>query len=132
MVEQGTPCIDYKQHHNAITKPRKTNYVLLPKDYFEGCPKISFGDKTFTESDMFRKVQGFKQISEYDILYNNERKTGLLSFTKKIFDYMYDWTGYNRNKLKEYKYDMYQRKYLGWLGSCVIEKGSGTEPVVPR
>lgn len=66
-------------------------------------------------------------------MYNNERKSGILSFTQKLFDYMYNFKDFSRSKLKEYKYDMYQRNYLGWLGSCVIKGTDGVEtPVKPR
>lgn len=60
VVEQGPPCIDYKVHHNAIVTPKKQFHMLYPDEYFEGCPKISFGEKEFTTSPLFRQVQGFK------------------------------------------------------------------------
>lgn len=114
-MSQGSfPCIHHRTSHNAYSKDhagqsKKLFYPLFPEDYYKPCEEIEFGNVTISEAKhIFEKVDGFKGVSEKQLLLDN----------RKAYDYadiFKSWVSFlSKNKMDTYVYDMYSKHYLEW------------------
>ena len=80
---------------------------MFPPDYYKPCEKVNYGNRTFAEAThIFHKIK-HGGVDEYTLL-----KENLADYDFK--DIHLKWRTFDVNILKDYRYYMYQKKYLQW------------------
>lgn len=137
LSEGGAPCIYNNESFNGIGKD-KAEMALFPEGYYNKCKSIVygspylseeyFGDKrsgpsehTFAESKLYKEVTSFGKVSEYQLLKDN--KQDVLKNLKKVKDYQVE-------KLKEYEFKMYAKRYREWDASKCSYMNNQSEKVL--
>jgi len=127
MSEGGPPCMHDDSVYNSQVNPPKVQYELWPDDYYKACPSRTINGKTYTVSQMYTVVDGFKPVSEMTLVKQN--KGGDL-----YDDYVKHFRAYKMDVMKTYKSNSYSKAYTKWHpDSCVRKTSNGTmEKVTPH
>ena len=98
---QGQPCI-IEGETNVVEG--KQDYRLMTEEWYTGCDTSV---ESYTVSQMYEPVQNYPQFSDYDIIEDND----LLD----TFDLL---VAFDLKNLKDYKHDLYVKRYHSWKPSC--------------
>ena len=89
--------------------------MLMTDEWYEGC-ETSVESQNL--SPMFTPVHNFPTFSDYDVIEDND----LLSAFRKLVAFELD-------ELKDYKHELYVKKYHSWEPSCTDD---GVSPLTTQ
>lgn len=100
--------------------------MLWPEEYYRPCPARTINGKTYNDSQLFEKVEGFNPVSELTLIKQN--KGGDL-----WSDYVKHFRAYKISDLGTYMSDSYSKAYTRWHNNACVRTTSNnsTETIGP-
>jgi hypothetical protein len=122
LSEEYAPCVDSFNHFSAL--PNKERTMVFSDLYSTDCPAISVGGDEFRHSRLFRRVESFRNVSEYTLLKENEKNTRTFG-TKMAYDLVKILPSYDEEVLKLYNFSMYEKTNINLEEGCSYVNTTG-------